>query len=100
MSDEKKLTRRETTMAVAGLAGAAAVGGAVTLAPKQQAARARQETPMNPHRMPMAFVPHGGGPWPFVDLGFGPKDQENRLRGYLEGLSSVPRTKPKALLVI
>ncbi|HEX7602935.1 MAG TPA: hypothetical protein VF316_15065 [Polyangiaceae bacterium] len=25
-------------------------------------------------RMPVVFLPHGGGPWPFVELGFG----ENR----------------------
>lgn len=89
MSDEKKkgLTRRETTLAVAGLAGVAAVGGVMV-------------TRANPNRMPVAFVPHGGGPWPFIDLGVGPKDQENRLREYLVSVGSVPKTKPKALLVI
>ncbi|MBL8921056.1 MAG: dioxygenase [Myxococcaceae bacterium] len=100
MSDEKRLTRRETTMAVAGLAGAAAVGGALTLGARPDSAATRQESSMNPNRMPMAFVPHGGGPWPFVDVGFGPKDQEQRLREYLVSLSRVPKTKPKALLVI
>lgn len=97
MSDEtkKNLTRRETTLAVAGLAGAAAVGGVVM-------ASTKEKVPMspNPNRMPLAFVPHGGGPWPFVDVGFGPKDQENRLREYLVSVGSVPKTKPKALLVI
>lgn len=96
MSDEKKnLTRRDATLAVAGLAGAAAVGGVVM-------ASTKAKVPMspNPNRMPLAFVPHGGGPWPFVDVGFGPKDQENRLREYLVSVSSVPKTKPKALLVI
>ncbi|MDP1918418.1 MAG: class III extradiol ring-cleavage dioxygenase [Myxococcales bacterium] len=97
MSDEtkKNLTRRDATLAVAGLAGAAAVGGVVMASTKEKA-------PMspNPNRMPLAFVPHGGGPWPFVDVGFGPKDQENRLREYLVSVGSVPKTKPKALLVI
>ncbi len=54
----------------------------------------------NPNRMPVAFVPHGGGPWPFVDLGMAPKEHENRLREYLVSVGSVPKTKPKALLVI
>lgn len=99
MSGDRKLTRRDTTIAVAGLAGAAAVGGLVTAATTKEAPSQRATT-MNPNRMPLAFVPHGGGPWPFVDLGFGPKDQENRLREYLVSLASVPKTKPKALLVI
>lgn len=51
-------------------------------------------------RMPVVFVPHGGGPWPFADLGLGPKDQENRLRAYLEGLGALPKERPKALLVV
>jgi len=29
-------------------------------------------------RMPVVFVPHGGGPWPFVDLGF-PRDEVETL---------------------
>jgi aromatic ring-opening dioxygenase catalytic subunit (LigB family) len=98
MSD-RKLTRRDTTIAVAGLAGAAAVGGLVTAATTKDAS-SQGATTMTANRMPMAFVPHGGGPWPFVELGFGPKDQENRLREYLVGLSKVPKTTPKALLVI
>ena len=34
------------------------------------------ETPQPGHatpRMPVVYLPHGGGPWPFVDLGFDPK---------------------------
>jgi aromatic ring-opening dioxygenase catalytic subunit (LigB family) len=50
--------------------------------------------------MPLAFVPHGGGPWPFVDVGFGDKAQEHRLREYLVSVGSLPRTTPSALLVI
>lgn len=98
MSD-RKLTRRDTTIAVAGLAGAAAVGGLVTAATTKEAS-SQGATAMTQNRMPLAFVPHGGGPWPFVELGFGPKDQENRLREYLVGLSKVPKATPKALLVI
>ena len=33
--------------------------------------------------MPVVYIPHGGGPWPFVDVGFGDKDELDRLAGYL-----------------
>ena len=36
-------------------------------------------------RMPVAFVPHGGGPWPFADLGL-PKAERAELTRYLERL--------------
>ena len=50
-------------------------------------------------RMPVVFIPHGGGPWPFVDVGFPPEDVDD-LAGYLETVRSVPPELPKALLVI
>ena len=37
-----------------------------------------------PARMPVVFVPHGGGPWPFVDLGI-PSEQREPLAQYLRG---------------
>jgi aromatic ring-opening dioxygenase catalytic subunit (LigB family) len=51
-------------------------------------------------RMPVVFVPHGGGPWPFVDTGFGSRDEVDELAGYLRSIRNVPNTSPKALLVI
>ena len=33
-------------------------------------------------RMPVVFVPHGGGPWPFVEMGMDP-DERDRLAAYL-----------------
>ncbi|MBE2251994.1 MAG: dioxygenase [Myxococcus sp.] len=96
MTDPKQpITRRDATLAVAGLAGAAAVGGAIASTPKESAAMSQSS-----NRLPVVYLPHGGGPWPFIESGVGPKDQENRLRAYLERLSSVPKTTPKALLVI
>lgn len=32
-------------------------------------------------RMPVAFAPHGGGPWPFVDMGL-PKSEVDELATY------------------
>jgi aromatic ring-opening dioxygenase catalytic subunit (LigB family) len=49
--------------------------------------------------MPVAYVPHGGGPWPFVDLGLPERDRD-ALAGYLLSLRSLPKTHPTALLVV
>lgn len=50
-------------------------------------------------RMPVVFVPHGGGPWPFVEMGF-PREDVDRLAGYLRSVRSVPPRPPRALLVV
>ncbi len=46
--------------------------------------------------MPTVFLPHGGGPWPFVDLGIPPRERE-ALLAYLRGL---PALAPQAMLVV
>ena len=51
-------------------------------------------------RMPAVYVPHGGGPWPFVDVGFGEPDAYARLAAYLEGLRALPPSPPVAVLVV
>jgi aromatic ring-opening dioxygenase catalytic subunit (LigB family) len=51
-------------------------------------------------RMPAVFVPHGGGPWPFVEVGIGKKDELAALATYLRSLRTLPKTPPKALLVV
>jgi aromatic ring-opening dioxygenase catalytic subunit (LigB family) len=50
-------------------------------------------------RMPVAFIPHGGGPWPFVDVGF-PKPDVEALAAYLRSVRDLPGYTPKALLVV
>jgi aromatic ring-opening dioxygenase catalytic subunit (LigB family) len=50
-------------------------------------------------RTPVVFVPHGGGPWPFVDTGF-PKADVDRLADYLRSVRAIPTSQPKALLVV
>jgi aromatic ring-opening dioxygenase catalytic subunit (LigB family) len=52
-----------------------------------------------PHRMPVVYIPHGGGPWPFVDVGFGAPADWDSLREYLAGLGAIAKEKPRALLV-
>ena len=49
--------------------------------------------------MPVVSLPHGGGPWPFVDLGLRPAEVRE-LSDYLRALPSLPAEKPKALLVV
>jgi aromatic ring-opening dioxygenase catalytic subunit (LigB family) len=54
---------------------------------------------MSNNRMPVAYVPHGGGPWPWVDIGF-PKHELEALSSHLRDVRKLPKTPPKALLVI
>ena len=51
-------------------------------------------------RVPVVYLPHGGGPWPFVDIGFGDPKELAALASYLRELSAVPQVAPRALLVI
>lgn len=53
-----------------------------------------------PERMPVAFFPHGGGPWPFVPIGIGSKEELDALATYLRSVPELPKTPPKALLVV
>jgi aromatic ring-opening dioxygenase catalytic subunit (LigB family) len=52
------------------------------------------------YRQPVVFLPHGGGPWPFVEMGFAPKAELDSLANYLKAVAKVPKQTPKALLVI
>lgn len=48
-------------------------------------------------RLPVIFLPHGGGPWPFADLGI-PKAEHDALTRYLQSLRGV--AAPKAVLCV
>ena len=50
-------------------------------------------------RLPVVYLPHGGGPWPFVELGMD-RGELDGLAAYLRSLSSLPKTAPKAVLVV
>jgi aromatic ring-opening dioxygenase catalytic subunit (LigB family) len=50
--------------------------------------------------MPAVFAPHGGGPWPFVELGFGTKSELEELRAYLARLPAALPKAPKAIVAI
>jgi len=51
-------------------------------------------------RMPVVYLPHGGGPWPFVDTGIGTKTELDLLAAYLRSIRRLPRAQPKAILVV
>ncbi len=40
-------------------------------------------------RMPVVYLPHGGGPWPFVELPFMSRAEVDSLAGYLRSLGSI-----------
>jgi aromatic ring-opening dioxygenase catalytic subunit (LigB family) len=85
----KKISRRDAlALGAVSAAGAAAV--AALGAKKGQ----------NSMRMPVVFLPHGGGPWPFVDLGMDDKPGFDALAGYLRSVAQLPKVAPKALLVV
>jgi aromatic ring-opening dioxygenase catalytic subunit (LigB family) len=87
----------------AGLAGAALGAGALPAAqsgPAPGADSERQRSKGAAERQPVVFLPHGGGPWPFVELRIGSKAEQAELATYLRSVASVPRSPPKAVLVI
>jgi aromatic ring-opening dioxygenase catalytic subunit (LigB family) len=50
-------------------------------------------------RMPVAFVPHGGGPVTHVEMGF-PKAEVDALARYWRSIRELPPAPPKALLAV
>lgn len=55
---------------------------------------------MSAQRQPVVFLPHGGGPWPFVDVGFGDPRELDALATYLKGLHGLPKSPPRAILIV
>jgi aromatic ring-opening dioxygenase catalytic subunit (LigB family) len=51
-------------------------------------------------RLPAIYIPHGGGPWPFVDVKFGPKEHWAPLEAYLRSVVTSLPERPRALLVV
>jgi aromatic ring-opening dioxygenase catalytic subunit (LigB family) len=92
------LTRREALAAAAFGATAAALPGCATGVDPSQAG----EPPRAPAatRMPVVYIPHGGGPWPFVDMGFGDRAELDGLASYLRSLDAVPPARPRAVLAV
>jgi aromatic ring-opening dioxygenase catalytic subunit (LigB family) len=62
--------------------------------------RQDERVPTASQRLPVVFLPHGGGPWPFVNLGMGSPGELEGLKRYLESVRTVPKSPPKALLIV
>lgn len=94
------VTRRQAI--AAGIAGVAVVASIAGASQGEHASEepARRRTTANGRRLPVVFLPHGGGPWPFVDLGFGDQAELDELAEYLRSLGALPQSPPKAVLVI
>ena len=54
----------------------------------------------NRERLPALFISHGGGPWPFMEAGFGPPGTWDGLEAHMRGLDAEVGRRPKAVLVI
>jgi aromatic ring-opening dioxygenase catalytic subunit (LigB family) len=75
------------------LAGAAVVGvGALSACDKPGG---ETTVTTSTKRMPVVFLPHGGGPWPWIREMY-----DDNLAKYLAALHGLPVTPPKTLLVI
>jgi aromatic ring-opening dioxygenase catalytic subunit (LigB family) len=94
MKDEREgLTRREVI--------ASAIGGVVLAAVGEAAgADAQERRARSNGRLPVVYLPHGGGPWPFVELGFADRREMDSLSAYLRTLADLRAEKPRALLVV
>jgi aromatic ring-opening dioxygenase catalytic subunit (LigB family) len=102
MTEKSAAVTRRVAIA-AGLAGAAIGASALPAAPGSASPESdaeRKASAGSAERLPVVFLPHGGGPWPFVDLGIGSKAEQAELATYLRSVAHVPKSPPKALLVI
>jgi aromatic ring-opening dioxygenase catalytic subunit (LigB family) len=86
------LTRRHAL--AAGLVAAAGVAAA-----HDASAGDSHAAPRRASRLPVVYIPHGGGPWPFVDMGLDPGDVA-KLTGYLRSLRTLAKDPPKAVLCV
>jgi aromatic ring-opening dioxygenase catalytic subunit (LigB family) len=99
--DDERLGRRELLAGAVGAAAALALGcerrSPPPSSPTESRSERRSESSVT-ERLPTIYVPHGGGPWPFVDLGARSSGYDG-LREYLTGLPATLPARPKALLV-
>lgn len=99
MTKRSEFTRR--TALIAGAVGVTGAGlGALGNADDTPEVDPEQNGPAKVRpRMPVVFLPHGGGPWPFVDLGMD-RGEVEQLSAYLRAVRALPGSQPSALLVI
>lgn len=110
--DEGRVSRRDLLKgSLAAGAFAALAGCARPPAPSQAAPGASApptpapqptatEAPMSAQRMPVIYLPHGGGPCFFMDWRMGPADTWDGMAAYLRGIKAGLPQPPTALLVV
>jgi aromatic ring-opening dioxygenase catalytic subunit (LigB family) len=103
-SDHDKRSRRALLQATAITGVAASAVFAATQSIQQPASAAiagDRRTSYGAHggRMPVIFLPHGGGPWPFTEIPLGSSEEKSALLAYLHGLPSTMPT-PRAIVVL
>jgi aromatic ring-opening dioxygenase catalytic subunit (LigB family) len=100
MRRSTRITRRDAIAAIAAAGASSAVG----CTPSEHATAApRKEITMSPTsvRMPTIYLPHGGGPWPWMDMSFLVDDHEKTaLMDYLAGLVAQLPRRPRAMVVV
>ena len=109
MPDSTKMTRREAIKRAASVVAAGAMGiiacdgrpgPSATESTMSEVTEQKPPQPGSTTRMPAVFLPHGGGPWPFVHKPMGTPGMWDDMRVYMEKLSLIPPETPKAVLVI
>src|SRR5260221_7816056 len=74
--------------------------GETTMSARTSSVPSNSRGEMVRERLPAVFVPHGGGPWPFVEMGFGDKAERDALAAYLRSVPLSLKTPATALLVV
>ena len=104
---DARLTRRGAIVAMGGAVLAAACEGSGLTPTPPTSDTTHKETPManndkqTSSRMPAVFLPHGGGPWPWIDESiFGTPGMWEKMSAYMKGLNMVPPSRPRAVLVV
>ena len=98
MIRQNGLTRREVLAALGAATTAAAVGGTASSVEARPGGGHGKQAAHG--RLPVIYLPHGGGPWPFVDLGFSDARETRALSDYLRDLPRTLGARPKAMVVV
>lgn len=97
--DPTHFSRRNVITALAITAGLAAVPALMREDDVEAKADERSRAPGASGRMPVVYLPHGGGPWPFVEMGLD-RGEVDRLARYTRSIAELPKVAPRALLVV
>ncbi len=93
MAGPKDMTRRVLLSGVAG--SAAAIGLATTMNDESEISAAPTRD-----RLPVLYLPHGGGPCFYMDWTMGPADTWDRMATWLRSIPATLPRRPAALVVV